>query len=101
MNYHVNFWGSHPSLDNDDCWTGADYESKTEALKVYNLPASQFCETMSLCDAEYIEIDGPDIYMVRRKFVAPAVTDDDWRAEIAREEGMLGGIDAYNDHMGF
>lgn len=27
--------------------------------------------------------------------------DDDWRREIAREEGMLNGIDSYNDWMGY
>tara|TARA_R100001163_G_C4883995_1_gene80032 strand:- start:208 stop:477 length:270 start_codon:yes stop_codon:yes gene_type:complete len=26
---------------------------------------------------------------------------EDWRREIAREEGMLGGINAYNDYMGY
>lgn len=26
---------------------------------------------------------------------------DDWRKEIANEEGMLQGIDAYNDYMGY
>lgn len=26
---------------------------------------------------------------------------DDWRREIAREEGMLQGVDAYNDWMGY
>lgn len=29
------------------------------------------------------------------------VDDDDWRREIAREEGMLNGIDSYNDWMGY
>jgi hypothetical protein len=27
--------------------------------------------------------------------------DDEWRREIAREEGMLGGCDAYNEVMGY
>lgn len=26
--------------------------------------------------------------------------NNDWNREIAREEGMLGGLDAYNDYMG-
>ena len=26
---------------------------------------------------------------------------EEWRREIAREEGMLGGIDACNDYMGY
>ena len=26
---------------------------------------------------------------------------EEWRREIAREEGMLGGIDAHNDYMGY
>jgi hypothetical protein len=27
--------------------------------------------------------------------------DEDWRQEIAREEGMLNGIDSFNDWMGY
>jgi len=27
--------------------------------------------------------------------------DKEWRREIAREEGMLGGCEAYNDYMGY
>ena len=27
--------------------------------------------------------------------------DDEWRREIAREEGMLGGCEAYNEVMGY
>ena len=27
--------------------------------------------------------------------------DEEWEHEIAREEGMLGGIDSYNDYMGY
>jgi hypothetical protein len=30
-----------------------------------------------------------------------AADDDEWRREIAREEGMLGGCDAYNEVMGY
>jgi hypothetical protein len=26
--------------------------------------------------------------------------NQDWDREVAREEGMLGGLDAYNDYMG-
>lgn len=37
--------------------------------------------------------DGPD--------GVPASDDKAWQREIAREEGMLQGIDAYNDHMGY
>ena len=37
--------------------------------------------------------DGPD--------GVPASHDKAWQREIAREEGMLQGIDAYNDHMGY
>ena len=102
MTYAVNFWGSHPDEGNDDCWTGKDYDSLEEARIVFESPASMFSKRMSLTDCEYIELDGPEVYRLRRnpEFVAPSHDLDDWRHEIAREEGMLGGIDAYNDHLG-
>lgn len=100
--FSVNFWGSHPNRGNDDCYTGADYETLREAAIVFHSDPSKFTDVMSLTDCEYVELTGPDIYEVRRnpEFVAPSVDLDDWQAEIAREEGMLQGIEAYNDHMG-
>ena len=32
---------------------------------------------------------------------APSETDREWRKEIAREAGMMGGCEAYNDAMGW
>ena len=102
--YSVNYWGSHPDRGNDDCYTGADFDTLRDALITYWNPASQFSDVMTLTDCEYIELTGPDgMHDIRRnpEFAAPAVDLDDWQREIAREEGMLQGVDAYNDHMGF
>jgi hypothetical protein len=34
--YSVNLWGSNPDItDNDDCWTGDDFATREEAIRVY------------------------------------------------------------------
>ena len=93
-NYSVNYWGSHPDAGNDDCWSGEDFATLVEA-------ESAFARNPGSCVA-FVELDGPDVYRVR-KVRDPRRADDDraWRDEIAREEGMLCGCDAYNEVMGY
>ena len=48
--------------------------------------------------------DTDNITLIRPACVTAQDDDDfmsDWRKEIANEEGMLQGIDAYNDFMGY
>ena len=96
--YSVNIWGSHPDDNNDDCWEGGDYSTREEALEVFNNPKGHFVSAFA-----YIEIDGPDLYKVRKNpdYVPEPDDDDDWRREMAMEAGMLHGIDAYNEMMGW
>jgi hypothetical protein len=101
--YAVNLWGSHPDDDNDDCWTGDDFPTLAEAEAVFADPAPSF-PFCKMADVAYVELDGPGCHKVRRNpsFVpTPDEGDEDWRREIAREEGMLNGIDSYNDWMGY
>lgn len=103
--FSVLHWGSHPDEDNDDCYTGEDFDSKEDAIAAFKTDADD-------TSVAYIEIDGLTeeelshigIPRVRKnpKFVpSPDSGDDEWRREIAREEGMLQGVDAYNEVMGW
>jgi len=113
MKYSVLLFGSHPDLDNDDCWTGADFDSREEAEQCFANLSTAFGRTV-IGDSEYITLVGPwdgsddaDCFapvkeQIRRNpdFV-PSRDDGEWRREAAREAGMLHGIDAYNDFMGY
>lgn len=104
MSISVSHWMSHPDLDNDDCSTGEDFATEAEAVAFYNEDP---------CDrsVEYIEIDLPDADLQRlgidRVRVSPNFRPSkkrdsgSWQREIAMEAGMLGGVDAYNDAMGY
>ncbi len=36
VKWSVNFYGSNPDAQNDDCWTGADFDTAEKAEEVYN-----------------------------------------------------------------
>jgi len=93
--YNVNYWGSHPDEENDDCWSGDDFHSKEEALICFNKDADD--------GIAYIEIDGPDIHDVRKNpaFNPSEDDDDDWKTERAMQAGMAFGCAGYNDAMGY
>ena len=93
--YHVNFWGSHPDEENDDCWSGEDFYSKEEALICFNKDSE--------IGIAYIQIEGPDVYEVRKNpmFSPSKDDDDDWRRENAMQAGMAFGCAGYNDAMGY
>ena len=108
--YSVNFWGSHPDSDNDDCWTGHDFATLAEAEAFFAAPS--FCDYCPSRDVAFIELalgtrEGCVAYTetirVRKnpEFRKRREDHDEWRREIAREAGMLHGIDAYNDEMGY
>ena len=87
MSYSINFWGSHPDDDNDDCWMGEDYATLAEAIKAFNMEPVDLVlgwvkerldkapDTISrgliiesvvsdVRSSAYIEINGPDIHEV-------------------------------------
>lgn len=100
--YSVNLWQSHPENNNDDCLTGADFETAAEAEFAFHHTSKVF---PGVNEASHIEIDGPDRYRVRTNpdYVEPVDDnfDDDWRREMAMQAGMGLGIESYNDHMGY
>lgn len=116
--YSVNYWGSHPEAGNDDCWTGKDFATLDEAVACYL--ATPAYDPHPLHDASYTALDsstayvelcvtgdwtpadGPEVYEVRANpGHKPDKGDDDWRREMAMEAGMLHGVEAYNDVMGW
>lgn len=101
--YHVNLWGSKPGT-NDDCWTGTEVETLEEALQIYNDPWGRFKGfDFSRSSTAYIELVGPNVYKTRQnpEYDDREDDDDDWRREMAREAGMLHGVSAYNEVMGY
>jgi len=108
LRYTVNFWGSHPDKDNDDCFWGEDFSSLKEALDLY---WKGYPENKSWKDIAYIQIDGlsdSDLKRFRlgsgvrknQSFVQTA-DEGDWRKEIAHHAGMVFGTAGFNDAMGF
>ena len=83
--YSVNLWGSHPDEDQDDCWTGDEFETKEEALKVFNAPFDHFPRYYH--DSPFVEILGPDIEEVRATGAKPKSrrNDDEWEREHATQ----------------
>jgi len=115
--YSVTLWGSNPDeTDNDDCWTGDDYATREEATAAYR-EVVMFPDHSSLAKAcgprgawEYVLIDGPQAHEVTQNPDRPSCerhrreldrSDGEWRRERAMEAGMLHGVEAYNDEMGY
>lgn len=101
MSYTVDLYGSHPDDRNDDCHTGDDFPTLEEALEAFNNPEEYFPNDYQ--HAAYILLDGPDIHKIRKNPDFQPIPDNDaqWRREMAMEAGMLHGVEAYNDFMGW
>lgn len=110
MLFSVNYWGSCPDEDNDDCITGEDFATVQEALAAFHAAPSSIAK-VSDHEVAYIEIDGIEdadlathgLSSRHRKnptFVRSKDDDGEWRREQAMQAGMALGIQAYNEHMG-
>jgi len=100
--YSVNLWGSKPGTD-DDCWSGAEFDTEAEARACYLDPWPHFYPHAKR-ETAWVELDGPDIHEERRNhsFQRRRRDDgDDWRREQAMQAGMGLGVEAYNDAMGW
>jgi len=112
--YSVNFWGSHPDAGNDDCLCGEDFATLEGARAYFADPSLWVFNggTFLVDDCPYVELasgerssDGVltvETIKVRKNpdYRPDCGGGDDWRDEIAREAGMLGGVEAYNEVMG-
>lgn len=114
--YTVTLWGSNPDeTDNDDCWTGSDFATREEAIACYREVVmfpddSQIAKVCGRGGWEFVMIDGPDAHevtenpdrsSVERHRRATERSDREWQHERAMEAGMLHGVEAYNDEMGY
>lgn len=99
----VSLWGSNPG-ENDDCSTGADFATLDEA-KACRADLWAHFSADYFKKLPFILLDGPGVHEVTKNPDAPKRVKkdnmDDWRQEIANEAGMLGGIEAYNEAMGY
>ena len=95
--YSVELFGSDPAEENDDCWTGQDFPTLEEAEAFYNQPFSdpKYAQFYKNCTA-FITLIGPEVNKKRKNpDFKPRKPEID--SEFARQAGMMGGIDAYND----
>lgn len=112
MNYTISAWGSHPDLNNDNCWYGEDCHT---FLELVNLLGTYFakkdssveyfelgCNVSSSVPAELVDWDPKGFYQViKNPYFRPRRKDTLWESEIATQAGMMGGCEAYNDAMGY
>lgn len=103
--YTVSVWSDTP-VETDTCWTGCDFASEKEARMCLADMDTHFGSHHK--DAPYVLLDGPNVHEVTcRTAVLKRVQREReadqraWQREIANEAGMLGGIHAYNDAMGY
>ena len=93
--YEVNEWGSHPNEGNDDCWNGNDFES----LELARAAFKKKCEEVG---DGCVELKGPDVHEVHDTGKRHTPEDSgSWQREMAMEAGMLHGVEAFNEVMGW
>ena len=111
--FSVDLWGSDPEEGNDDCWMGTEFATLKEAQAAYQDPAAiSSVFARNLADSRYIVLsenvvraDGVREMTILAKRVDPSFkrcrADRDWDQEIATQAGMVGGVEAYNDALGY
>lgn len=105
--FSVCFWLTHPDNENDDCMTGTDFATESEARDCMSNPENYF-KPSAIADCPFIELDGPNVHEItERPGVAKrarrnrALDDAAERSERAMQAGMAFGVDAYNEAMGW
>ncbi len=106
--FAVNLYGSHPDLDNDDCWTGDEFATLEEARDTFDRWSEVFSRG-NVASTSHVELTGPGIYEVKQvsdEVIAARKrdlerSDREWQREQAMEAGMLHGCGAYNEVLGW
>lgn len=95
--YNVLLFGSHPDQENDDCWTGADFDTLAEAEAFYLDPlAVAKREGLRGIEANwsstaFLMLDGPDVNKVRQVGrVRRDEPDTLWENERRMQAAMMG-----------
>ena len=103
--FSVLHFGSHPSLQNDDCWTGYDFETEQEAIAFFNQPCADhpYVKARDVAYITLVNAEGFEVRLRKNPDFKPSkpARDDEWRRERAMEAGMLHGCDGYNEVMGY
>jgi hypothetical protein len=111
--YSVEYWGSHPDDDNDDCHTGSDHDTIEEARAAFLGPLPTFCEGVTAYvwlvenhenqegDRRICVTVVEDRYVKRTKPRRSEDDDREWQREQAHQAGMAFGCQGYNDAMGW
>tara|TARA_R110002110_G_scaffold26350_4_gene96952 strand:+ start:1686 stop:2090 length:405 start_codon:yes stop_codon:yes gene_type:complete len=108
--------GSNPNDQNDDWNTSDEYESEDLARAAWNarkqtLNAIPKNEHKTQAHTTHFALHRPGgeiIEIIEDPRGSQALSDEedrkfnaDWNEEIAMQAGMMGGIQAYNDHCGY
>lgn len=108
--FSVGLWDAYPDSGEDACYTGEDFATLDEAQACAADVREHFGWIRASRRIPYVLVSGPGVREVRTidgpepDDVAQEREDREaraWRRELATEAGMLGGIDAYNDAMGY
>ena len=103
MHYEVEEWGSQPG-ENDDCWTGhGPFATEAEAIaRAKEGSADSSTAYLAVVQVED-KLVGDFLYIHKNPHFRPSDSDgvDEWAREQAMEAGMLHGVEAYNDFMGY
>lgn len=103
--FSVSLWGSDPALENDDCWTGDEFDTLAEAEAYFADPFAnatpRFVQYHRSC-TEFIELDGPGVHRLRRNegFRPSSGRQDDWAQESRMQAAMAHGVQGWNDYEG-
>ncbi len=112
--YSVNLWGSHPDEENDDCWTGVDFETLEAARRWLDAPVfPSYCRSHSVAfmqavregdeNGNYIEeseVRKNPLYDERAAKRRRATEDAADRSEAQMQAAMGFGIQGWNDYEG-
>ncbi len=96
--FAVNLWGTHPDCGNDDCCTGDNFDTLAAAVACASNPDAFFPHAKHCA---FIEIVSPEGKLVIERKIPKTKPVEYGCHEFANLQGMAGGIDAYNDAMGY
>jgi hypothetical protein len=107
--FSVLLFGSHPDEENDDCWSGAEFDTEAEARACLDNPWATFERGYFAASTAFIVLDGaslPDLVIKTNPGFRPNRSpgdriDGEWKREAAMQAGMVFGCQGYNDEMGW
>ena len=101
--FQVLFFGSDPDLENDDLWVVCEFEDRDKAFECFNNPFTEPDLQFYKKDTAFIVIQFSGESQKRKNphYQSPKPQMDEWVKESAHQAGMMGGVESYNDYMGY